>query len=216
MDWDSARRKARGVEKNLSASLQRLRELTSSNPEYDIESSTYQGETEVLQSIEKFLYELHDAAEAMATYAGPSASAVRKQQVQRCRSVLHESKTDFLRLRESVLDKRKKHELLRQVDGDVKENGATDHLLRERRLLESGLQQAATLNAQADSARTSLANQRNSLGGTASRLINVASSALPGAAAWIKRIRARRSRQQLVLASVFAILIMFTMWWFTS
>ena len=58
-----------------------------------------------------------------------------------------------------MLDKRRKHELLRQVGGDAKENGATDHLLRERRLLESGLQQAATLNAQADSARTSLANQ---------------------------------------------------------
>ena len=224
MDWDGARRTARGVEKKLRSTLQALRDGSrgdsggvtrdSDRAGYDVESNTFNANAALLSETEGLIFRYKEVTEIMSSHA--TGEMVRRRQVQRSREVLAGFKSEFLRLQTAINNRQRDHELLRQVDNDAKEGGATDHLLRERRLLESGLQQAEALNAQADGARISLESQRSSFSGTADRLLSMATTALPGAASWIRRIQHRRSRQTVVLSAVIATLVLFSMWWFSG
>ena len=91
-------------------------------------------------------------------------------------------------------------------------NSDVDHLLRERRGLESGLRSADLLLDKADATKAELISQRSIFENTGKRLMGPILNAFPVLNVDRKGEK-EKQRDQLVLAAVIATLMLFLFWW---
>ena len=120
---------------------------------------------------------------------------------------------EYKRIARSLREKRASAELFSDMVNTSRDNSDTAHLLRERKGLESGLRTADLLLDQADSTKKELENQRNTFQGTGQRLLSGVLSTFPVLGTWIEKVKRRKQRDQLVLAAVIAVLLLFLCWY---
>jgi golgi SNAP receptor complex member 1 len=89
---------------------------------------------------------------------------------------------------------------------------AMDHLLRERSHIQNSMNTANNVLGQAESVRTSLRYQGQSLRGTQGMMLQLTSN-IPGLNSLIENIRRRRGRDDMVVAGVIATCVVFTLWY---
>ena len=212
--WEEARRRSRQLEKDLERKIEELRSLNANlshdSGGYDQESASFPNEQKIINAIEDLFGVLEQSINDMDKYAMEHS---KSQQVNRYRQIIQENHMEYQRIARSLRAKRESAELFSDMLDKPRENGDTEHLLRERKGLESGLRVADMLLDQADSTKKELENQRNTFEATGQRLLSGVVSIFPVLGSWIEKVKRRKQRDQLILAAVIAILLLFLFWY---
>ena len=212
--WEEARRRSRKLEKHLEKKIEDLRSLNANlshdSGGYDQESASFPNEMKLVNAIDDAFKDLNQSIVAMEQYAHERS---KSQQVNRYRQIIQENNMEYKRIARSLREKRASAELFSDMVNTSRDNSDTAHLLRERKGLESGLRTADMLLDQADSTKKELENQRNTFQGTGQRLLSGVLSTFPVLGTWIEKVKRRKQRDQLVLAAVIAVLLLFSCWY---
>ena len=214
MSWDESRRKSRKLERELENKVEELRSFnanfTLDAVSYDQESASYPEETKLISAIDSLFIELGKSIDSMEEFATDRSKA---QQVHRFRQIVQENAKDYKRIARSLREKRTSAELFGNAMSKTRDNSDTEHLLRERKGLESGLRTADMLLDQADKTKAELESQRNTFQATGQRLLSGVINTFPVLGSWIEKVKRRKQREQIILASVIAGLFLFLLWY---
>ena len=135
--------------------------------------------------------------------------------LQRFREVYRDDRSEFERVRSAVRAKLQRSELFGSLGRSTigKASGtATDHLLRERTAIEGSSRAAADVIAQATEAKSALRSQRNALGLSNGKVLDIG-AAMTGVSSLIGRIRQKRTRDNTIIGVVVASCICFLVYW---
>jgi len=213
--WDVARKQARHQEALLEKKIESLRSTDASaggRNGYDLEAATFASEQKLCSDIDAVFIDLTSSVDTMTSSAKDRS---QQQQVRRFREILQENRNEYYRIKQNLMEKRESAALFHEMDSKQSSaaNSEVDHLLRERRGLESGLRSADVLLDQADATKAELHAQRSTFEGTSRRLVGSIMNAFPMINSWIAKVKQRKQRDQLVLAAVIAGFVLFTIWW---
>ena len=216
MSWESARKRARQQERLVERKIEELRavnsSLTVSGGGYDPEAANYPKEAGLMNEIENLFTSLCACVDDMTNVASGERS--KQQQIRRYRQVIQENRTEYQRIARSLKEKRESAALFGDMNSEFNgKNSEVDHLLRERRGLESGLRSADLLLDQADATKAELLGQRSIFESTGRRLMGPILNAFPVLNTWIEKVKKRKQRDQIVLAAVIETLVLFLLWW---
>lgn len=153
----------------------------------------------------------------IATRLDPAAESSHQMLVvKRYREILFDLTGDYQKAQQVWNRSQERMELFKGADrtssGDGQDAGM-DSLMRERGHIQNSLNGANQTLAQAAQIRADLGAQRMSLGRVTSGIGTIMTN-VPGLNTLVDRIRARRSRDDNILAGVIASCILFTLWYF--
>eukprot|EP00611_Tribonema_gayanum_P018767 TRINITY_DN3197_c0_g1_i1.p1 TRINITY_DN3197_c0_g1~~TRINITY_DN3197_c0_g1_i1.p1 ORF type:complete len:234 (-),score=51.24 TRINITY_DN3197_c0_g1_i1:62-763(-) len=230
-DWKTINREALRIEGNLKAKVQSYWDLSKrleatdgatrngGTSAYDLENpADNMAEAGLAREVDHLLSQLTEMLDAMA--AAPGLRTIPQQeQMKRYRVNLIDSRAEYNRASSAIQRHRDANELFRGRQARRhKAEGAdadTDHLLRESQYIGSSLRGASNVLGQAHEARESLRQQRETLSRTNATL-GALTSAFPGIGRIVDQIGRRRTRDNMIVATVLALCICFTLWWLLS
>mmetsp|Transcript_18030 Transcript_18030/g.49092 ORF Transcript_18030/g.49092 Transcript_18030/m.49092 type:complete len:231 (-) Transcript_18030:81-773(-) len=170
-------------------------------------------ETSLQQEIQRLLNHLQDLIQGRLAQAArsPSQQAV----VGRYRDIMMDLRSDLEKSQQTVRRAAERRELLQGSSAAAVQSGndpAMDHLLRERNHIQNSMNAAGSVLGQAEAVRTDLRYQGRSLR-TTQGLIGQITGNVPGLNNLIENIRRRRSRDDMIVAGVIAVCIVFTLYY---
>ena len=141
--------------------------------------------------------------------------------VGRYRDILADLRSDLEKSTQTVRRASERRELLQGAapspliasgNGGENNDPAMDHLLRERGHIQNSMSAANNVLGQAESVRTNLRYQGQSLRGAQGMMMQLTSN-IPGLNSLVENIRRRRGRDDMVVAGVIATCVLFTLWY---
>ena len=170
-------------------------------------------ETSVQQEIQRLLNHLQDLISGRLTQAArnPSQHAV----VGRYRDIMMDLRSDFEKSQQTVRRAAERRELLQGSSATSVDSGndpATEHLLRERNHIQNSMNSINNVVGQAEAVGHDLRYQSRSLRNTQS-LIGQITGNIPGLNTLVEQIRRKRSRDDVIVAGVIAVCVVFTLWY---
>lgn len=154
-------------------------------------------------------------AEIVAQRTEPSPSAVHT--LSRHRDILNEYSREFAKTRTNIRHSRDRQELLSSVQRDINTYRTAgtrreDLYLKEHEHIQSSDRLADETIGMAMSAREALRGQRQTMRGVGSR-VTAAFQRFPAVNSLMQKINLRKRRDALILAVVFSLCIIFTIWY---
>jgi golgi SNAP receptor complex member 1 len=174
-------------------------------------------EATLQQEIQRLLSHLQDLITGRLSSAArtPGHQAV----VGRYRDILADLRSDLEKSTQTVRRASERRELLQGAapspliaSGNGGNDPAMDHLLRERSHIQNSMSAANNVLGQAESVRTNLRYQGQSLRGAQGMMLQLTSN-IPGLNSLVENIRRRRGRDDMVVAGVIATCVVFTLWY---
>mmetsp|Transcript_18497 Transcript_18497/g.34446 ORF Transcript_18497/g.34446 Transcript_18497/m.34446 type:complete len:235 (+) Transcript_18497:331-1035(+) len=228
--FDSLKREATKLERNLEDKVARYQQLVASIPEstsatndlflaesgMNSSSSSAEDEAALRYDIQRTLTTLQDLVKLQLQ---PAAEKVGSQSasllVKRYREILFDLSGDFEKSRQAHQRKQERAKLMQgartSLDNGV-DDPAMDHLLRERNHIANSQNAASSVINQASEIRADLRNQGLSLGRVQSTMGLIVGN-IPGINTVVEKIRRKKSKDDMIVAGVIASCILFTLWY---
>mmetsp|Transcript_101606 Transcript_101606/g.152258 ORF Transcript_101606/g.152258 Transcript_101606/m.152258 type:complete len:235 (-) Transcript_101606:23-727(-) len=228
-NFDTLKREATKLERNLEDKVSRYQQLVQSLPETSTSSNTHdlymaesgmssaptEDEATLRHDIQRTLTNLQDLISGKLQ---PASERVGTQNalllVKRYREILFDLSGDFEKARQAHVRKQERAKLLEGARNPNEGSTDTgmDHLLRERNHIGNSLNAASSVIAQATEVHSDLRAQGFSLGRVQGLMGNIAQN-IPGINTLVERIRRKRSKDDKIVAGVIATCIIFTLWY---
>jgi hypothetical protein len=230
MEWTELQRSARQLESRLEARLMQFSKLNSllgrrassfastggGGRSGDDGGRIAEDAAEHERVISKLFDDLQEVIDNLGRCLarGTARRTANSALLQRFREVYRDDRSEFERVRSAVRAKLQRSELFGSLGRSVaKASGtATDHLLRERTAIEGSSRAAADVIAQASDAKSALRSQRNALGLSNGKVLDIG-AAMTGVSSLIGRIRQKRTRDNTIIGVVVASCICFLVYW---
>ncbi|KAI7871611.1 rab-GTPase-TBC domain-containing protein [Spinellus fusiger] len=202
MAWDPLRREARQLENEIEFKLQSLSKAGMTHPSHHDKQNE--------QTIETLLSNLQDIISAMQAFLDkPSATPTNPSMthmLERHKDILYDSTKEFRRVKAQIKSAQDKHELLSQVQDEIRSFNAhqgdqNDYYLTERNRVESTHRMTDSLLEQAYTTRQDLSRQGRTLHQVNAHVTGVLGY-VPGINTIISRIHTRRKRDTLIMAAM--------------
>lgn len=238
--FDSLKREATKLERNLEEKVSRYQQLVqsisdpTSNASNDLfmaesglgattatsTSSSVEEEATLRHDIQRTLTTLQDL---VSTQLQPAAEALGNSSslllVKRYREILFDLKGDYEKSRQSHTRKLERRKLLAgsaaasQTTNSLEiDQTGMDHLMRERQHLHNSSNAATAVIQQAAEIRNDLRAQGSSLGRAQSMMGQIVNN-IPGINTVIENIRRKKSKDEMIVIGVIASCILFTVWY---
>jgi Golgi SNAP receptor complex protein 1 len=182
-------------------------------------------ETKLSADIERMLQAFKEQNDRMASAATRSQHHIL---VKRCREITYDFQSDYNKVRHGVQRRKDTLELFNGASGNGAksqfqiesgsgdgDSGDMEHLLRERNHITNSTNATKNILGQAGETYNELKNQRRALTGVTGNLVSMA-QAIPGVNRVIEQVRAKRNKDDLIVAGVIAGCILFTLWYVFS
>jgi Golgi SNAP receptor complex protein 1 len=176
-------------------------------------SLSWDEEATLQQEIQRLLSHLQDLITSRLTQAARSPS--QKAVVGRYRDILLDLRGDLEKSHQTVRRAAERRELLQGSSAATIQSGtdpSMDHLLRERKYIDSSVNVARDVLGQAEGVRKDLYVQGRGLRNTQG-LLGALTTNIPGLNTVVDRIRRLRSRDDMIVAGSIATCILFTLWY---
>jgi golgi SNAP receptor complex member 1 len=180
-------------------------------------SSSMPVEEELLKlEIQRLLQQLQDL---ISFKMSPAAERSNKSQhlllIKRYREILFDLTSDFSKSQQMWTRKREQMELFSGANTSQQQqqqDPAMEHLLRERNHIQNSLTASSSVIHQAMEIHSDLRQQGGSLRGV-SGMIGTMTQTIPGLNRLVENIRRKKSRDDVIVAGVIAMCILFTLWY---
>jgi len=215
--WESLKTKAKGLQGELDGKLQELGRLNKRLGSSGGGVAALDGQIQVVvglrDELERGLANLADASEALARVA---ATGPQVAQATRFRETHQDLMRDFKRVAQSIEHQYQHARLIPKgrASADTKDDEEKG-LVRERGALQATLSMTDDIIAQATKTHESMKGQRETLTSTHGK-VGALVTMFPGISGLVSRISDRKTKEQMVLSSVIAGCVIFTIWYKVS
>jgi len=224
--WDTQIKKAKNLESKLEAKVQKYSYIAQRiNADFlcDEENPLMESkeENELATDIERDLCELSECINSMRDcphnnlHSAGLPSHQQEALIKRYHEIHFDYTTEFKNTLATIQRKRESMELFKPSkngsNGD--EDSSVAKLLRERSSIAASMKSINDVISQAFETKAALTNQRNTLSGAAGGLSGLTAN-IPTFNRLIEGINKKKSRDQMIIALVIAIILCFSIWWF--
>lgn len=233
--FDSLKREATKLERNLEDKVARYQQLVHSIPDSSnndlllaesgmgassssSSSTSVEDEATLRHDIQRTLTTLQDL---VATQLQPASEKLGTQSssllVKRYREIIYDLSGDFEKSRQSHTRKIERMKLMEGSNASKPnsleiDNDGMDSLMRERSHINNSTSAAAAVINQATEIRNDLRNQGMSLGKVQSTMGQILGN-IPGINTLVAKIKSKKSKDDMIIIGVIASCILFTLWY---